>query len=679
MSLIETSGVGEINDFKMLVNEKSFSIIISGIYSDKIKAIIREYGCNAVDSHKMAGHAKPFDVHLPSYDNPIFYVRDYGVGLDEEDIINVFTVAFASTKEKTSLTTGELGIGGMSGFCYNTASFTVTSWKNGVKYVYHCFLNGGVPSYTKLLEEPSGEPTGVKVEMAAGSDAYAFSTKSKEVFSWFSIKPNFVGDNRPTLEDINPSINNDRWMLYGRKCYVWMGDVLYEVEAGHQALEKYQKIIYSGVIIKAPVGSVDFQPSRERLQYTAKTVSFLLKAFENVAGDVVKIFEDGIKNSHSLWNASVNFQKLYNGELKEFSSILDGDITWNGSKLKKGGIITANDLKNIQYQGYSKRRWSSGIRTTSIPDIQCDPNHTIIVNDLKRGIVGRTKKYIAENGGTAHTFTPQNDETVDSVKQYLYTILDCCEKDIMMASELPELDRNVVNRDRLTTVSKWSGPFSATRAWKSVDLSGVDITKGKYYYVERSAYRYLDDGNKRLPSELKDVKSTLDRHDKITKGEIVIYGVATKEIKNLPKNWVEATKEARRINSKYIDVVKQYIIDLDYYYNIKRRYNYSKQTTLTLIKKVAQKLDKDHNIVKWIGHQEDLLNIPMPNKPSSYSDVINMIDETRLQYITPDFKDELIEDYKLLTELYHSSESVLLSDHFLLYVLGVDNHGKNLQ
>ena len=61
------SNVGEIGEFRIRNSAKAFNILSSGLYANKIRAIIRELSCNAVDSHVAAGKANtPFDVHLPN-------------------------------------------------------------------------------------------------------------------------------------------------------------------------------------------------------------------------------------------------------------------------------------------------------------------------------------------------------------------------------------------------------------------------------------------------------------------------------------------------------------------------------------------------------------------------------------------------------------------------------------
>ena len=67
------SNVAQIGEFRIRNSAKAFNILSSGLYANKIRAIVRELSCNAVDSHMAAGCADtPFDVHLPNQLEPWF-------------------------------------------------------------------------------------------------------------------------------------------------------------------------------------------------------------------------------------------------------------------------------------------------------------------------------------------------------------------------------------------------------------------------------------------------------------------------------------------------------------------------------------------------------------------------------------------------------------------------------
>ena len=80
-NVIERSGNFEESNYTIEATPTAFSILSDQLYSNKIRAVIRELSTNAYDSHVDAGNGdKPFEVHLPSNMEPTFSVRDYGTG-----------------------------------------------------------------------------------------------------------------------------------------------------------------------------------------------------------------------------------------------------------------------------------------------------------------------------------------------------------------------------------------------------------------------------------------------------------------------------------------------------------------------------------------------------------------------------------------------------------------------
>ena len=135
---VQSSGSLNISTFKIATSAKAFKILSSNLYSNKIRAIIREISCNAADAHKMIGNEQPFQVSLPSRLNEQFVVRDFGPGLSHDDVMELYTTYFASTKSDSNDYTGALGLGSKSPFAY-CDTFGVTSWHQGVARTYSVF------------------------------------------------------------------------------------------------------------------------------------------------------------------------------------------------------------------------------------------------------------------------------------------------------------------------------------------------------------------------------------------------------------------------------------------------------------------------------------------------------------------------------------------------------------
>lgn len=76
---------------------------------------MREYATNARDSHAAAGSDRPIEVDLPAHrPEPVLVVRDFGVGLSEQEIMDVY--ARYGTKRDTDDQVGAFVLGCKSAF-----------------------------------------------------------------------------------------------------------------------------------------------------------------------------------------------------------------------------------------------------------------------------------------------------------------------------------------------------------------------------------------------------------------------------------------------------------------------------------------------------------------------------------------------------------------------------------
>jgi HSP90 family molecular chaperone len=173
--------------FRIAVTSKAFQILSSGVYTDKIAAVIRELGTNAADSHVAAGKPDvPFRVHVPTALEPWFAVHDEGIGMDEDDIYSTYTEYFNSDKTHTNALTGCLGIGSKSPFAY-TDQFTVAATKDGVKRTFTAYLSEKkIPTLTKVDERKTRASNGVIITVPVKAcDIEEFEAKCTEIYFWF--------------------------------------------------------------------------------------------------------------------------------------------------------------------------------------------------------------------------------------------------------------------------------------------------------------------------------------------------------------------------------------------------------------------------------------------------------------------------------------------------------------
>lgn len=93
---------GKVGEFTIATSAKAFKILSSNLYKDKIASIIRELISNAVDSHKVAGTKEPIIVTIPTRHYLNFEVEDFGTGLSETELFEVYTSYFSSNKTQSN-------------------------------------------------------------------------------------------------------------------------------------------------------------------------------------------------------------------------------------------------------------------------------------------------------------------------------------------------------------------------------------------------------------------------------------------------------------------------------------------------------------------------------------------------------------------------------------------------
>lgn len=292
-SKVVSSGglVGEKSGFKINATSHAFRMLSSGLYSDKIRAVLREIGCNAYDAHVAAGiQDKPFEVKLPTQLNQDFYIKDYGPGLSHEDVINLYTSYFSSTKQQSNEFTGAFGLGSKSPFSY-TDSFVLTSVHGGKKRVYTMHIDRGDEPAVQLMSEVDADPTwksGVMVSFPVKpQDVQEFHRTAQFVFCSFATIPDVAGCE---VEKLKLLEENEDWGMLdptGKVAHmvphpcVLMGNVIYPLSM-HQVGPSFTANRASSVVIKCPIGSVEVAASREELQYSQSTIDYLKPVVEKV-------------------------------------------------------------------------------------------------------------------------------------------------------------------------------------------------------------------------------------------------------------------------------------------------------------------------------------------------------------------------------------------------------------
>lgn len=292
-------------------------ITVNKTYSQKQLAVVREYGCNALDAHRYANKVNvPFEVTCPTTLSPSFKVRDFGFGMDVEEIEKIYVKLGRSTKRESDDQVGCYGIGAKSAFCYGD-SFLITSWKHGTcsKYLAHMDEQKRL-RFVHISSEPSTEPSGMEIEVAVrNDDINIFKKHILEVFRYFPTFPIIKGMDEEIqipqkfIEGKNWFITGDKYeyqSYYNAKLHAIVGNVSYKVDLGDcNCYDKCSNAVrsLSNVCMVFTTDEVDIPPSRETLEYTEKTKKAIIQRSKEIQDEITKIVADKIETAKDIFEA----------------------------------------------------------------------------------------------------------------------------------------------------------------------------------------------------------------------------------------------------------------------------------------------------------------------------------------------------------------------------------------
>jgi hypothetical protein len=598
------SNVAEIGEFRIRNSAKAFSILSSGLYANKIRAIIRELSCNAVDSHAAAGKKDtPFDVHLPNSLEPHFAIRDYGTGLSHQQVTQIYTTYFESTKTASNEFIGALGLGSKSPFSY-TDNFTVTAIQNGVKGIYSAFINGeGVPSIALMMQEPTDEPAGVEVKFSVNDryDFDKFRQEARTVYKHFALRPVVSGngdfgfvDAEYESRDIVPGVHS---YANGRGSSVAiMGNIAYpiEVPAADQSIGDLRNLLGCGLEMHFGIGELDFQASREGLSYIPSTVAAIKAKLEQVntalavviakeADAIENLWDRAVflykKKEHRLWTAAVakyaqdtalsTYDDKQYARLKKFCFKVEDlaakyNIVIRLLHQTRGTKTVNNGKSTTEYAPGHAKNAAGHYITWQEWQIPVDDTCHFIINDLKTGAGERARYHYRETGCDVYSraiwILEKADKTKEmDTKSFFAAIQEPPVARRFAASTLKQRERENMGRNVsiLKLERRGGGGYrrdEEDRVWRDAGDTSKFVATETYYYVPLSGFTMLSAKGYQSGKELyEDVKSLPG----LFGGEI--YGVRKSDIEEIKKkpNWKNfeehiVEKLAAKDNSKLL-------------------------------------------------------------------------------------------------------------------------------
>lgn len=295
-------GVLEGTQYALSTDDAAVSVIfrtlVSGLYTNKKRAPLREYWTNALDESDMVS------VHLPSMLDPRVVIRDYGPGLTHERVMHHFTKIGGSDKRDSNEKAGTLGYGSKSAFAY-TNQFTIRSFVDGEVRVYIATMEKSfIPRLVHMHTAPTDEPNGLEISWNVKTDD--INTFRREAqFVFFGAPERTIVKNEnwkwPELDEVYTGSDfkvyykskDDESLFSGP--YVRMGPVLYPLDRDAIGIDKWSQsknwVGEDVLILDVPIGAVNIQDSREALGYDDRTIAYLKGRLEKARKEIFDWFQ----------------------------------------------------------------------------------------------------------------------------------------------------------------------------------------------------------------------------------------------------------------------------------------------------------------------------------------------------------------------------------------------------
>lgn len=293
--------------FSIATNAKMFEILYSSLYKRPLEAIMRELTSNIFDAHLLNGTTERGKIVLPGPLTPFLIFRDYGPGLCDYDVRNLYTTLGASTKEDDEEAIGAYGLGSKTPLAY-TDAFSVISRHGGRQRVYTVVKGADkIPILqSDDIEVDADEPDGLEIRIPTRAiDEFEWDRVAHRVLRWFPFdKIELVGSNTPLTKPTFVHETEDWAILEGEGPSVALsGPVTYELD--WTVLEDGPQ---KRVVFKIPMGEVVPQPSREGLTYDPKTLRRMNEAIVQFNVEFAEWIEQGLEGL-GPWDRAVAIRR----------------------------------------------------------------------------------------------------------------------------------------------------------------------------------------------------------------------------------------------------------------------------------------------------------------------------------------------------------------------------------
>ncbi|AWM11966.1 RIIA lysis inhibitor [Escherichia phage vB_EcoM_NBG2] len=520
--------------FSIAANPKVFKILSSDLYTNKIRAVVRELITNMIDAHALNGNPEKFIIQVPGRLDPRFVCRDFGPGMSDFDIQGddnspgLYNSYFSSSKAESNDFIGGFGLGSKSPFSY-TDTFSITSYHKGEIRGYVAYMDGDGPQIKPTFVKEMGpdDKTGIEIVVPVEEkDFRNFAYEVSYIMRPFKDLAIINGLDReidyfPDFDDYY-GVNPERYWPDRGGLYAIYGGIVYPID-GVIRDRNWLSIRNEVNYIKFPMGSLDIAPSREALSLDDRTRKNIIERVKELSekafNEDVKRFKESTSPRHTyrelmkmgysardyMISNSVKFTTK-NLSYKKMQSMFEPD-----SKLCNAGVVYEVNLdprlKHIKQSHETSAVASSyrlfGINTTKI---------NIVIDNIKNRVnIVRGLAHALDDSEFNNTLNIHHNERllfinpeVESQIDLLPDIMAMFESDEVNIHYLSEIEALVKSYIPKVVKSKAPRPKAATAfkfeikdgRWEKEELftltSEADEITGYVAYMHRSDIFSMD-------------------------------------------------------------------------------------------------------------------------------------------------------------------------------------------
>ena len=300
--------------FSIAANPKVFKILSSDLYTNKIRAVVRELITNMIDVHALNGNPEKFIIQVPGRLDPRFVCRDFGPGMSDFDIQGddnspgLYNSYFSSSKAESNDFIGGFGLGSKSPFSY-TDTFSITSYHKGEIRGYVAYMDGDGPQIKPTFVKEMGpdDKTGIEIVVPVEEkDFRNFAYEVSYIMRPFKDLAIINGLDReidyfPDFDDYY-GVNPERYWPDRGGLYAIYGGIVYPID-GVIRDRNWLSIRNEVNYIKFPMGSLDIAPSREALSLDDRTRKNIIERVKELSekafNEDVKRFKESTSPRHT--------------------------------------------------------------------------------------------------------------------------------------------------------------------------------------------------------------------------------------------------------------------------------------------------------------------------------------------------------------------------------------------